>query len=152
MLRLRPAEKADLAKLHDLDQICFPAGIAYSLRDFRALLRSSRVFAVLAEQDSVLAGFAMAEIAHRDGIRAGLLITIDVAPRFRRRGLGAALMQAVEDGMKAAGAELLRLEVAVDNDAAQRFDAKLGFLPIGRIPRYYQTGMDAIVMERPLIL
>lgn len=150
MIRLRPAEEADLTRLFDLDQICFPPGIAYSLRDFRALLRSSRVLAIVAEEESVLAGFAIAQLTRRDGIGVGLVVTIDVAPQFRRRGVGAALMLAVEDGMKAVGAELLRLEVAVDNDAAQRFYAKLGFLAFGRIPGYYQTGMDAIAMEKPI--
>lgn len=150
MIRLRPAEEADLTRLFDLDQICFPPGIAYSLRDFRALLRSSRVLAIVAEEESVLAGFAIARLTRRDGIGVGLVVTIDVAPQFRRRGVGAALMLAVEDGMKAVGAELLRLEVAVDNDAAQRFYAKLGFLAFGRIPGYYQTGMDAIAMEKPI--
>jgi len=150
MVRLRPAAKADLTQLYDLDRICFPAGIAYSLRDFRALLRSSRVSTVVAEEDSALAGFAMAEVEHRHGVRAGLVVTIDVAPRFRRRGVGMALMQAIEDGMQAAGAQVLRLQVAVDNDPAQRFYATLGFLSIGRIPGYYQTGMDAIMMQKPL--
>jgi ribosomal-protein-alanine N-acetyltransferase len=150
MVRLRPAEKADLTKLYDLDQICFPAGIAYSLRDFRALLRSSRVLTIVAEESSKIAGFAMAQVEKRDSIRAGLIVTIDVAPHFHRRGVGALLMYAVERGVHAAGAGLLRLEVAVDNDAALRFYRKLGFAAVGEIPRYYQTGTDAIVMEKPL--
>lgn len=151
MIRFRPAEKADLTRLFQLDQLCFPAGIAYSLGDFRALLRSSRVLTIVAEEDSVLAGFAMAQVEVRDRVRAGLIVTIDVAPHFRRRGVGAALMNAIEVGVQAAGgAEVLRLEVAVDNETALNFYAKRGFTAIGEIPGYYQTGMDAIVMEKPL--
>jgi ribosomal protein S18 acetylase RimI-like enzyme len=150
MIRLRPAEKADLTQLYDLDRICFPVGIAYSLRDFRALLRSSRVLTIIAEEDSVLTGFAMAQVATHDRIRAGIVVTIDVAPHFRRRGVGESLMHAIEAGVRAAGGEILRLEVAVDNETALSFYAKLDFKAIGEIPGYYHTGMDAIVMEKPL--
>jgi len=152
MIRLRPAEKADLTSLYELDQICFPAGIAYSLSDFRALLRSSRVLTIIAEQDSILAGFAMAQMATLGDILVGLIVTIDVAPLFRRRGVGASLMQAIETGVQAVGAEVVRLEVAVDNQMALSFYEKLGFIAVGELPGYYPTGTDAIVMQKPLNL
>lgn len=150
MIRLRPAEKADLPRLFALDQICFPAGIAYSLGEFRALLRSSQVFSVLAEEDAVLAGFAMAQTMLLRRVRVGQIVTIDVAPEYRRRGLGRLLMDAIEAAARAGGAEALRLEVAVDNAAALGFYARLGFVAIGEIEGYYHGNLNAIAMEKPL--
>jgi ribosomal-protein-alanine N-acetyltransferase len=152
MVRLRPAVKADASRLFALDQICFPAGIAYSLRDFRALLRSSRVLSVVAEEDAGLAGFAMAQRMHFGGVRAVEIVTIDVAPEYRRRGVGRLLMDAIEAAARAGGAEALRLEVAVDNAAALTFYRQLGFVAIGEIQGYYAGNLNAISMQKPLTL
>jgi len=42
------------------------------------------------------------------------------------------------------------LEVAVDNDAAQAFYQRHGFVRTGRIPGYYLGRIDALVMEKSL--
>src|SRR5271170_3338240 len=118
MIRLRDAVEADLNSLFELDQICFPAGIAYSLGEFRSLLRSSRAITVVAEDDEVLAGFAMAQSGWFRRAQGAQVITIDVAPPLRRRGIGRLLMDHIEARMREAGANWLRLEVSVDNSAA----------------------------------
>ncbi len=75
------------------------------------------------------------------------LLTIDVAPEARRRGIGILLMQwALAEGARVA-ASILELEVAVDNTTAQAFYARFGFRAIGTIPGYYPGGLDAIAME-----
>jgi hypothetical protein len=63
MIRLRAAVEADLPRLFELDQICFPAGIAYSLGEFYSgLLRSSQVFsASWPRRTRCWPGFAMAQ-------------------------------------------------------------------------------------------
>jgi ribosomal-protein-alanine N-acetyltransferase len=150
MIQFRPAAKADISGLYRLDQICFPAGIAYSLREFRALLHSPRTIAILAEEDSRLCAFVIAlSVRSRDNT-GGHIITIDVDPDFRRRGIGRLLMEHIESELRAAGAERLCLEVATNNPEAQNFYSHLGFVPIGRIEGYYDAGLDAIVMEKSL--
>jgi len=133
-----------------LDQICFPAGIAYSLGEFRSLLRSSRTISVVAEDDAALAGFAMVQSGWFRRAEGAHMVTIDVAPAFRRGGVGRLLIDQIEAHMRHAGASWLRLEVAVDNSGALSFYAGLGFEPIGRIQGYYHGNLDAIVMEKTL--
>jgi ribosomal-protein-alanine N-acetyltransferase len=150
VIQLSDGLEADADRLFELDRICFEAGIAYSLREFRSLLRSSKTLCLLAEDDGDLAGFAIAQEAVIRKARGGHIVTIDVAPAFRRCGIGRLLMERIEERMKALGAGWLRLEVAVNNAAACDFYSGLGFLPLGRIANYYHGSVDAIVMEKLL--
>ena len=55
--------------------------------------------------------------------------------RGRQRGLGAALMQAAEDGARAAGKTLLVLDTATGSDAERLYE-RLGWIRVGVIPDY----------------
>ena len=55
--------------------------------------------------------------------------------RARRRGLGAALMQAAEQGALAAGRTLLVLDT-VSGEAGHRLYERLGWTRVGEIPRF----------------
>ncbi len=147
----------DLDRFFALDQSCFPPGIAYTREELAAFLAHPSAFCVLLEGSGSkithtpeLLGFAIAR-SLRSGGRAVLhIITIDVAPAARRRGMGTRLM----DWMAAKGRELhvqaLRLEVAVDNADAIGFYRRAGFAEVGRIPGYYLGRIDALVLERAL--
>lgn len=150
MIRLIDGVEADAERLFELDRICFAAGIAYSLREFGWLLRSRKTLCIVAEDEDALAGFVMAQESVIRKSCGGHIVTIDVAPEFRRHGVGRLLMEQIEDRMRAEGAGWLRLEVAVNNSAAYEFYLGLGFAPIGRIAEYYQGSVDALVMEKAL--
>jgi ribosomal-protein-alanine N-acetyltransferase len=150
VIRLIDGVEADADRLFELDRICFAAGTAYSLREFSWLLRSRKTLCIVAKDDDALAGFVMAQESAIRKSLGGHIVTIDVAPGFRRHGVGRLLMQRIEERLKAAGAGWLRLEVAVNNSTASEFYRGLGFVPIGRIPDYYDGAVDAIVMEKAL--
>jgi [ribosomal protein S18]-alanine N-acetyltransferase len=150
VIRLRDGLAADADMLFELDRVCFDVGVAYSLREFRWLLRSLKTLCIVAEDDGELAGFAISQEFVIQKSRGGHLVTIYVAPDFRRRGIGRLLMERIETRLRAAGANWLRLEVAVNNSAASEFYSGLGFAAIGRIPNYYHDSVDAIVMEKTL--
>ncbi len=160
MIRLREGIEADAGRLFELDRICFDAGIAYSLREFRSLLRSPRARCVIAEEFGAedcgaedcgrLAGFVIAQETAIRKTPGAHIVTIDVAPGFRRRGVGRALMEEIEARMMARGKARLRLEVAVDNSAAYAFYLGLGYSAVGRIARYYLGSIDAISMEKDI--
>jgi [ribosomal protein S18]-alanine N-acetyltransferase len=150
VIRLRDGVEADADRLFELDRICFPAGIAYSLREFHWLLRSRKTLCLVAEDEGVLAGFVMAQESVIRKSRGAHIVTIDVAPDSRRRGVGRLLMERVEERLRTASANWMRLEVAVDNSAAYEFYRGLGFSESGRIPNYYQGKVGALVMEKTL--
>ena len=95
-----------------------------------------------------LAGFVIIERASRNGRPAGHIVTLDMDPAERRRGLGTLLMQTAEEQMKQEGAGVMSLEVAENNPAARQFYRSLGFVTGGRIAKYYGGRVDAEVMEK----
>ena len=152
MIHLRGVERSDLDALFTLDQQCFRPGIAYSRAVLRYYLTHPRSISIIAEDDSTKAilGFIIAESYLEQGRGIGHIITIDVAPSERRKGLGGRLMNAMLDRLTGAGTAILRLEVAIDNIDAQGFYRRLGFSQTGRIRGFYLGRLDALVMEKNL--
>ena len=97
--------------------------------------------------DSIL-GFLVAESAR--GI--GHIITIDVRSEARRHHVGSALLEAAELRLLSAKCQFVRLETAVDNAAAISFYKRRGYNVIQTIPRYYSSGVDALMLEKDLLL
>jgi ribosomal-protein-alanine N-acetyltransferase len=149
MIRLRSFQMQDLAGLYRLDQVCFPREIAYSKAELQYFLTHPKCSCWIAEQpDDKLAGFVIFERSKRQGRRAGHIVTLDIDPEERRRGVGTLLMHTAEEQMRQEGAGVLSLEVAENNPAAQQFYRSLGFVTRRRIAKYYGGMVDAEVMEK----
>jgi [ribosomal protein S18]-alanine N-acetyltransferase len=150
-LRLRPVVPDDFPVLFALDQACFMPGIAWSKAELQYFLRYPGNIGLIAQDDNGgIVGFAIAGKLLRRGTLLGRLITIDVDPAHRRRGVGHMLLEETERQLRAAGATALLLEVAVDNMTAQSFYEQHGFTRTGRIRGYYLGRIDALVMEKHL--
>jgi ribosomal-protein-alanine N-acetyltransferase len=97
-----------------------------------------------------IAGFAMLRLAADEAE----LITIAVDPRWRKKGVGKALMRALFEDLAMTAARKLFLEVAADNPAALRLYAGLGFGKVSERQGYYARldgkPATAIVMARDL--
>ncbi|MFZ0273027.1 MAG: N-acetyltransferase [Acidobacteriaceae bacterium] len=148
---LRRAVQEDFPILHALDQACFAPGIAWSKAELQYFLRYPGNIGVVAEDEAGhVAGFTIAGKQLRKGTMFGRLVTIDVNPAVRRRGVGHMLLEETERLLREAGAKAVLLEVAVDNATAQSFYERHGFVRTGRIPGYYMGRIDALVMEKQL--
>lgn len=148
---LRRTAQEDFAILYALDQACFAPGIAWSKAELQYFLKYPGNLGVVAEDEAGhIAGFTIAGRQMRRGIMLGRLITIDVDPALRRRGVGHVLLEETERLLREAGAKSVLLEVAVDNATAQSFYERYGFVRTGRIPGYYMGRIDALVMEKQL--
>ena len=79
------------------------------------------------------------------------LLTIIVAPRWRSKGVGNALMQAVFDDLMGSETKTMFLEVDEANSAALALYQRLGFENVGTRPGYYPqkdgTRATALVMR-----
>lgn len=147
MVHIRLAAREDIDTLFALDQACFRPGIAYSKAELKYFLFHPRSISLVAEDQGDIAGFAIVELIADGHRRVGHVVTIDVPVQQRRRGVGRMLMDALRDACIQAGAEIMRLEVAVDNDGAIAFYKRLGFAEAGRIRGFYMGKLDALRME-----
>ncbi|HVO85303.1 MAG TPA: GNAT family N-acetyltransferase [Syntrophobacteria bacterium] len=77
----------------------------------------------------------------------GHLISLVVARRYRRRGIGTRL---IEEVMRLSPRIPLRLEVRVGNHGARRFYESLGFGKVETMASYYPDGEDALLLELPV--
>ena len=81
------------------------------------------------------------------------ILTLAVDPAARRRGVARALVEAVLNAARDAGADALWLEVAEDNAAARALYAAAGFDQVGLRRRYYPRAggaVDALSLRRRL--
>ncbi len=149
--QLRPFRTGDLEDAFRLDQVCFAPGIAYSRAELGAFVRMRGAKAWVAELaergETSLAGFV---IVCRDGGAQGHIITVDVAPAWRRHGVGSTLMEAAEDWLRQQGGETVYLETAEENLPAQSFYLKRGYAKLRRIEDYYADGAAAWLMLKNL--
>jgi len=145
-VRIRLAGREDMEALFALDQQCFRTGIAYSKAELQYFLFHPRSISVVAESAAGIAGFAIMEFPMENGRPIGHIVTIDVSPAQRRKGVGRLLMDALLDLCRRAEASHMRLEVAEDNDGALAFYRGLGFTETGRIRGFYMGKLDALQM------
>jgi len=147
-MRLLAATPADASAMADAHAVSFEEG--WSAHDIAAVLASPGAFGLVVRgAGAAVAAFALARVAADEAE----LLTLAVTPGARRRGVGAALVEAVAGAASAAGAGRLFLEVAADNEAALALYRGAGFTLVGQRAAYYRRGagmVDALVFARDL--
>jgi len=143
---IRAQLPTDFEALYQLDQQCYPPGIAYSRREMKWYLRLPGADCLVSESDGGIAGFVITEREND----LGHVITLDVAEAQRRRGIGTALIAAAEARMFEAGVRQVSLETATNNLAAIAFWKKHGYRTVGVLKSYYPENLDAYDMCKSL--
>src|ERR1700737_5402357 len=141
---LRSYDPQDFSALYRLDQSCFPAGIAYSKTTLRYFLSLRAADCLVAMQDAHIAGFILTE----ENRPLGHVITLDVAEKFRRRGIGSALLAESERNLAQRGVRHVLLETAANNEAGVAFWQRHGYGIEATLKRYYLGRIDAYEMRK----
>ncbi|TVQ58256.1 MAG: GNAT family N-acetyltransferase [Rhodobacteraceae bacterium] len=113
-----------------------------------ANLAAARGGVLAVDAASPVRGFALARVAADEAE----LLTLAVSPTARRRGVGAALLDAVIGRSAAAGATRLTLEVGAGNEAALALYRRAGFAEVGRRSGYLAAGPDGDALIMLLVL
>jgi ribosomal-protein-alanine N-acetyltransferase len=139
------SQKDDVASLAMLHAESFPD--AWSAVAIAGLLATPGAFAFHLQHGFVLvrAGGGEAEI-----------LTLAVMSAMRGQGLGRDLLLAAARHAETLGAEVLILEVGIDNPSALALYAGLGFARAGQRKAYYgaasRVGQDALILKAQLPL
>ena len=125
MIEVRTYEESDEAAVAALWREVFPDEPAHNVPEevITRKLAVQRELFFVAVEDGEIVGTAMAGY---DGHR-GWVYAVAVKPSHRRRGIGAALMARVEEGLRAAGCPKLNLQVRASNRVAVAFYERLGY-------------------------
>ncbi|GLY96364.1 ribosomal protein S18-alanine N-acetyltransferase [Actinoplanes sp. NBRC 103695] len=108
-------------------------------------LATRRFYQIFSEQDQIL-GYAGLSVVDAD---ESWVQNIAVRRDAQKRGVGRTLLEALLAEAAAQGSRRTLLEVAVDNEPAQRLYARYDFEPVGIRRGYYQpSNTDALVMMR----
>lgn len=143
-IAIRAATPDDIAEMAAIEQQCFsdpwpPSGFEELMRQPYALMM------VATGKAAAVCGYCV--LLHGGG--EGEIANLAVAPKFRRRGVAAALL---DDGLGTAntlGLLSVYLEVRVSNESARGLYASRGFAPVGRRRAYYREPLeDALVLRR----
>lgn len=150
--RIRRAHPTDLAGIAAIATACFER--PWSEAALASALALAEARAWLAEKGGAsepgrgpdIAGFVL-------GRRIGELLEIDlvaVAPTARRSGFARRLLETTIAAEGEHGLALVQLELASTNRAAAELYRGLGFVVVGRRPRYYPDGSDALLLSHAI--
>src|SRR5689334_6612543 len=131
-LHIEPALPRDAEQVAALHAKSFFRG--WPREDIAAYLTDSDMPTLVAcDAKRHIAGFAMLRLLGDDAE----LMTIAVDPRYRKRGIGRALMHAVLEDLMMTPSKRLILEVAADNPGALKLYNSLGFSKLSERKGYY---------------
>ena len=125
-----------LDKLCEIEEKCFDQE-AFTKRQISYLLTDYNTIAVLARIENDIAGFIITQVEVEENTEFGHIITINVAPNYRRKGIATKLLHEIENLLKQKSINQCRLEVREDNKHAIILYKKLGYKNVGILENYY---------------
>ncbi len=145
--RIRRATLTDLPALLALERSAFTTD-HLSARQYRQHLDSPTALVLAAVDATGLLGKAVVFFRRESDLAR--LYSIAVADGARGRGIGEALLTAVELAARRRGARRMRLEVRQDNASAMRLYERCGYARFAERRGYYEDGGDAWRYEKEL--
>jgi len=136
---------SDVAAIAELEKVCFSD--PWSADSIAYELVNPLSYWLVAELDGVVAGY----VGSQSVLDAADMMNIAVAPNYRKRGIGQALVNALTDYLSKNNVIALLLEVRVSNRPAISMYEKLGFQQVGKRPNYYRNPReDALILRKEL--
>ncbi len=149
-MRLRGYQADDLDAMHALDVVCFERPFRFTRGAMRRFAEVKKARVIIADEGGELVGFVILHLEEDAEGRTGYIITLDVEPAQRRKGIAGILMREVERQARMDGCAALVLHVFAGNEAAIRFYDRVGFVRSHRVEDFYGVGLDAWVYHRLL--
>ena len=140
-LILRPMTEEDLPAVSQIEEETF--SMPWKPDDFREMIKRDNMTYMVAELDGeIIGGSGMRNI-----LGDGEITNVAIREKYRGRGYGKALLQALLTAGEEMGAAAFTLEVRVSNTAAIRLYESLGFVSEGVRPDFYERPReDALIM------
>ncbi len=125
-----------LDQLFQIEEQCFDQE-AFTKRQIAYLLTDYNTIALVAKANNEIAGFIIAQVEVEETLQYGHIITVNVAPNYRRKHIATTLLHEIERLLKQKSITECHLEVREDNHPALKLYQSLGYQTIGKLERYY---------------
>ena len=140
-----PMQETHIAQIAALEKRCFSD--PWSETSVRSELTNPLSYWLVAQEDGKLIGYVGSQSVPPEAD----VMNLAVAPEWRNKGIGRALMTALIAQLHSRGITALFLEVRVGNTPAQNLYRSLGFVEAGRRPKYYVNPTeDALILRKEL--
>jgi [ribosomal protein S18]-alanine N-acetyltransferase len=143
-LSVRQAGPLDAGVLARLHGHCFAK--AWDEKAMMRFAASPEVLCLIGLVKNAEAGLFIARKASDEAE----ILSLGVAPGFRKMGLGRAMLDAAMERLRTSGAKRLFLEVEAGNEAARRLYLACGGKAVGHRKDYYAPGSDAAILSLAL--
>jgi ribosomal-protein-alanine N-acetyltransferase len=137
-----------LEKLYEIEKQCFETE-AFTKSQIARLLTDYNSIGLIARADCGIVGFVIGSVNLDRNSVVGHVLTVDVLPAYRRRGVGQKLLQEIEQLFKSKGAKSSYLEVREDNVPALQLYEKCGYKKAGQLKNYYGR-MNGVYLRKSL--
>lgn len=139
--RVLPCTEANLSQVEAILERS-PEAAAWTARALTEALEQDPSHFLVGWQDEEIEGF----ICGRRVLDEGEILNLAVNPEFRRKGVGAALVQALLEVFAKDRVVQVFLEVRESNTAAIAFYQRVNFRLTGKRPAYYQNPVEAALV------
>jgi ribosomal-protein-alanine N-acetyltransferase len=146
----RAFKPEDFDSLYAIEEICFHPPLRFSRRYMRRLVDSRNGTTWIAEENGMVAGFAVADWTLGSSGSIAYLQTIEVVPEQRGRGVASELLKRTESSARDAGATNLWLHVDATNANAIRLYERRGYAVYGGEDHYYGPGRGALIYSKEI--
>ncbi len=152
---IRRASVSDIVPVMEINLKTLPEH--YSDYFYEAILAEMPEAFLIAEADGRHVGYIMCKIEHGFSnfkklgfVKKGHMVSVAVLGRYRRGGIGRALVEEAISGVGLRGCDEFYLEVRCSNNAAVKMYERLGFEVRQNLGAYYKDGEDAYLMSLEL--
>jgi len=133
---IEDARVSQVDRLFEIESECFKEE-AFTKEQITELLMEYNCVGLVAKVGGMIAGFVIGIVDVERKALSAHILTIDVSPAYRRKGIGQLLLREIERIFREKGVEATHLEVREDNVAAINLYRKLGYENVGKLRSYY---------------
>ncbi len=144
-IQIIPATWHDLRELYQLERLCFQVD-AWPILDVLGILTLPQVLRLKAVDENAMIGFIAADLRRMQ--QTAWIATLAVLPKYRKTGLGSALLEACESQINL---PRIRLSVRQSNHPAIQLYKKHAYQQVDTWSAYYKGGDNALIFEKTLI-
>jgi len=136
LAKIKKASIEHLDRLYEIEMKCFETE-AFTKQQIAYLITDSNSVTLVSRAKGEIVGFIIGKTYMDKKPATGQILTIDVSPKHRRKGIGQRLLHEIEKTLKDKGVKICYLEVRENNFVALSLYQKFGYKRVGRLENYY---------------